>query len=92
MFPVEAEATVAPTAVVGVSVYDEGCGASGAGLMLKVKLPVVLTGVCLMIFRKPVPGMLMQSNGLLLPPLPADGYEQTFTRTTAEPVGAVAVP
>src|SRR5215212_10416368 len=29
-----------------------------------------------------MPGVTTQSNGLLLPPFPADGYEQTFARRT----------
>ena len=37
--------------------------------------------VYLMMFRKPLEGLTMQSNGLLLPPLPAEGYEQTFTNS-----------
>src|SRR5215212_4980345 len=36
-----------------------------------------------------MPGVTMQSNGLLLPPLPADGYEQTLARRA--PVGTSAL-
>ena len=45
------------------------------GLVTPVPASLVMT-------RKPPPGLTMQSNGLLLPPLPADGYEQTLTRTS----------
>ena len=51
----------------------------GAGTTAKLKTWVVVPAT-LTTFRKPLPGLTMQSNGLLLPPLPADGYEQTLTR------------
>ncbi len=51
----------------------------GVGTTVKLKTWLVVPAT-LTIFRKPLPGLTMQSNGLLLPPLPADGYEQTLTR------------
>ena len=53
-----------------------GTGETANGKLVVVSLPAFLT-----MTRKPPPGFAMQSNGLLLPPFPADGYEHTFTST-----------
>src|SRR5206468_1883137 len=49
--------------------------------MVNVKLSEPLEPTAfLFTWRKPLPpGGTMQSNGLLFPPLPADGYEHRFT-------------
>jgi hypothetical protein len=43
------------------------------GWTVKSKTWVVATVATFLITRRPSPGLMMQSNGLLLPPLPADG-------------------
>src|ERR1043165_3797538 len=57
-------------APVVVSEYDEGWPV-GTGLTTNGNVPA--PSAVLLMMRKPLPGAVMQSNGLLLPPLPADG-------------------
>src|SRR5437868_1112629 len=53
---------------VPVTVYVLGCGATGAGATVNGKSAEPPLATFLTI-KKPPPGVVMQSNGLLLPPL-----------------------
>ncbi len=54
---------------------------SEPGLTVKLKTWVVPSGATFVILRKPPPGVTTQSNGLLLPLFPSDGYVHTFAST-----------
>jgi hypothetical protein len=43
------------------------------GFTVKLNACVVPFGATFVIFRRPLPGFKMQSNGLLFPVLPSDG-------------------
>src|SRR5439155_560726 len=66
---------------IGLGLPDVGLGVtSNANVWLDVPLMVFL------MISAPVPGVKMQSNGLLLPPLPAEGYEQTLMSRPVFPI------
>src|SRR5690242_4698228 len=60
--------------------FEDSPDGTGFATKLKLVVEVVFPLATFLMTRKPPPGETMQSNGLLLPPFPADGYEQTFTR------------
>src|SRR4051812_21721331 len=63
---------------VGVSPLPVIWNGLAPGLAVKEKTWVVPAGATLTHFMKPANALTMQSNGLLFPPLPADGYEHTL--------------
>ena len=85
--PVSLTASPPPAGTVVPTIEALVAPEASAGEMVKPKVAVVAAPVFFTILRKPPPGVVMQSNGLLLPPLPADGYEQTFTRSA--PAGRI---
>ncbi len=58
--------------------------ARSPGFTVKSNAWLVGTVVTFLITSRPSPGPMMQSNGLLLPPLPADGYVQTLIRSAPD--------
>ena len=79
-------ASVTTTPIAGVSPLPviEWMLPAGGGVTVNEKLVKSSGFASFSMTRNPLPGFTMQSNGLLLPPLPAEGYAHTFTRAAPD--------